>query len=77
MPGRDFARGDGAAGARHDDFGEAVRVDADELVRPDRVENAIGCDRAGGAEIGRAENRHVGDRSGILDEIADGARCRR
>ncbi len=71
-PGGDFTCRDGAAGAGHDDFGEAVGVDADELVRPDGVENAIGCHRAGGAEIGGAENRHVGDWPGIFDQIADG-----
>ena len=70
--GGDFPRGDGAAGARHDDFGKPAGVDADELVRPDRVENAVGRDRARRAEIGRAEDRHVGDRPGIFDEIADG-----
>ena len=60
-----------AAGAGHDHVGKPAGVDADELVRPDGIEDAIGRDRARGAEIGRAENRHVGHRPGIFDEVAD------
>jgi hypothetical protein len=48
-PGGDLTRRYRAAGAGHDDFGEAVGIDADELVRPDGVENAISCHCAGGA----------------------------
>ena len=31
----------------------------------------LGRHGAGGAEIGRAEDRHVGDDAGIVDQIAD------
>ena len=33
--------------------------------------NAIGRDRARGAEIGRAEDRYVGDGPGVFDQVAD------
>ena len=56
---------------RHDDFGEAAGVDVDELVRPDGLDDTICRHRASGAGIGRAEDRNVGGRAGILDEIAD------
>ena len=66
-----FLRGDRAAGAGDDHLGKPARVDADKLVRPDRFDHALGRHRAAGAEIGRAEDRHLGDGPGILDEIAD------
>jgi hypothetical protein len=64
-------RGDGAARARHHHFGDAAGVDADELVWADRLDHALGRDRAAGAEVGRPEDRHVGHRSRVFNEIAD------
>jgi hypothetical protein len=69
--GGDFLRGDGAACARHHHFGDPAGVDTDELVRLDRFDHALGGHCAAGAEIGRAKDRHIGDRAGMLDEIAD------
>ena len=46
-------------------------VDPDERMAADRLEHGIGGYRAGIAEIGRAEDRHIGNDAGILDEIAD------
>jgi hypothetical protein len=60
-----------AARARDDHFGKPAGIDADELVRPDRLDDPLRRHRAPGAEIGRAEDRHVGDRPGIIDEVAD------
>ena len=68
---RNLLRGDGAARARDDDFGQAAGVDVDELMRPDRLDDAVGRHRAAGAEVGRAEDRHVGHRAGIVDQVAD------
>ena len=64
-------RSDGAAGVGDDHLAKPAGVDSDELVRPDRIDDAISRDRAGGAEIGRPEDRYVGDRPRILDEVAD------
>jgi hypothetical protein len=36
-----------------------------------RLEHGVGGDDAGGAEIGRAEDRDIGDDPGIVDQIAD------
>ena len=68
---RNLLRGDGAAGARDDHFGKPRVSMSIELVRTDRLDDAFGRHRAAGAEIGRAEDRHVGDRAGIVDQVAD------
>ena len=36
-----------------------------------RLDHGLGRHRSGGAEIGRAEDRHLGDDAGMLDQIAD------
>ena len=69
--GGDFLGVDGAARARDHHFGNSTRVDVEELMRPDRLDHALGGHRAAGAEIGCTEDRHIGDRAGMLDEIAD------
>ena len=68
---RNLLRGDGAAGARDDDFGQAAGVDVDELVRANGLDDAVGRHRAAGAEIGRTEDRHLGHHAGIVDQVAD------
>ena len=50
---------------------EPAGVDVDELVRTDRLDDAVGRHRAAGAEIGRAEDRHLGHCAGIVDQVAD------
>ena len=65
-------RGDGAACARDDDFGEPAGVDVDELVRPDRFDDAIG--RAPRRVVPRSGARKIGTSAtgaGILDQVAD------
>jgi len=69
--GGNIARGDGAARPRDDHLGKAARVDGDEPVRPDRLDDALGCDVAARPEVGGAEHWHVGCGSGVLDEVAD------
>ena len=64
-------RGDRAACAHDDYVGKPAGVDADELMRSDGIDDAVGRDGTRGAEVGRTENRHVGNRPGIVDEIAD------
>ena len=69
-----------------DDLGQTMGVDIDQLMRPNGLDDTVGRDRARGAEIGRAEDGDVGDRSGVFDEVADaheialhggvGAQCR-
>ena len=61
----------GAARARHLDLVDAAGIEADQRVRAHRFDHRFGRHRAGGAEIGRAEDRHVGDDAGMLDQIAD------
>ena len=68
---RNLLRGDGAARPGDDHFGKPAGVDADELMRLGRLDDAVGRDHTPGAEVGRAEDRHVGSRPGILDQIAD------
>ena len=60
-----------AARARHRDLVDAAGVEPDDLVRPHRLGDPARRHAAGLAEIGGAEDRHLGDRAGVLDEIAD------
>ena len=67
----DFLRPDRAAGAGHHDFAEAAGIETEQRVCPHRLDHRVGRDRPGRAEIGRAENRHLGDDAGVIDQIAD------
>ncbi len=46
-------------------------VDPDKRVVAHRIENGVHGYGAGLAEVRRAEDRHIGDDAGILDQIAD------
>jgi hypothetical protein len=37
----------------------------------DRLDDAVGRHGAAGAEVGRAEDRYLGHRAGIIDQVAD------
>ena len=63
--------GDRGGGAGNDDFGQAAGVEIDDLVRQHRLDHAARRHAAGLAEVGRAEDRHVGRGAGVLDEIAN------
>ena len=41
------------------------------MLRPNGIDDAFGGHCTSGTEVGRAKDRYVGDRSGILDKIAD------
>jgi hypothetical protein len=60
-----------AARPRDDHLGKAARVDGDEMVRPDCVDDALGCDCTACPEVRGAEHRHVGGGAGVLDQVAD------
>ena len=60
-----------AARARDHDFGQSAGVEIDDLVRQHRLDHALDRHAAGLAEIGRAEDRHVGGGAGVLHQIAD------
>ena len=67
----DILGGNSAAGARHHHFAEVAGVEPDQRMGAHRLDHGVGRHRAGGAEIGRAENRHFGDDAGMIDQIAD------
>ena len=56
---------------RHHDLADAAGVDPDHPVRAQRRQHLAHRQRAGGAEVGRAEDRDVGGDAGIFDEVAD------
>ena len=56
---------------RHRNLAEIPGIDADHLMRPQRGEHLRGRQRAGGAEIGRAIDRDLRRRAGIVDDVAD------
>ncbi len=70
-PGLDVLGRHRRAGARHNDFGQAAGIDLEELVRQQRVEDAIDRDAAGFAETGRAEDRNMRSGAGIFHQVAD------
>ncbi len=65
-----FGRDRGAR-ARDHDFGQSAGFHIDDLVRQHRLDHALDRDAAGLAEVGRAEDRHVGGGAGVLHQIAD------
>ncbi len=67
----DVLRRDQATLARHRDLCEPARIETDNMVQPYGFDHPVRRHTAGLAEIGRAEDRHVGDRAGIVDEIAN------
>jgi hypothetical protein len=60
-----------AGQTRDRDFLRSLSVDADYLMRPQRVEHLRDRQRAGGAEIRRAIDRDLRGSSGIVDDVAD------
>ena len=62
---------DGAGKPRHRNLLDVPGVDADHLVRPQRVEDMGDRQRAGGAEIRRAVDRDLRRTAGVVDDVAD------
>ena len=69
--GLDVLGVDGARQSRDRDRLDILGVDADHLMRLQRGEHLRGRQRAGGAEIGRAIDRDLCRRAGVVDDIAD------